>query len=495
HLTSMREKEEEKMFVNPPNCYSVLVNEGWEEVEAMEAAGVPFKEDDGTYNVFAQPEMGNVAVYIRGEGMQRKFAKDLKKRNINVLNRTMAVDILTKNGSVTGAVAVDVRDGVVKVIKAKSIVLAAGTSSRSFISDPLMASGMFLLNVASTNDGSSVALAYRAGAEIVNAEFAWIAIGAKSVRVPFNGLAPFALWPHDMSGPHPILINAKGEEIFPGGKFSEGSSSFHGGFLPLLEAEEKLGNGPFFWDCRHLPEDMVKEIEDRCFAHEGPIGLKWMKEQGLDLRKVPLEIALRFFALHAGVFINENTETNVKGLFSAGDAASQNGGGLTAAMVFGKRAGISAGKYAQSASHGEIDSGSVEDIKGSIMASLSIKEGYDPLEVEEEVRAVMTRYAGFYKSESTLNRGLEVLSNLKEQILPKVSAKNAHKLMRTMELRNIVLTIEMHMRASLERKESRMGGFGHYHLRRDYPETDPGWNKYLITRKDNQAMSFEQRSY
>jgi len=83
-----------------------------------------------------------------------------------------------------------------------------------------------------------------------------------------------------------------------------------------------------------------------------------------------------------------------------------------------------------------------------------------------------------------------VLSDIKTNVLPRVSAKNPHELMRALELRNIVLTAEMHMRASLERKESRMGGFGHYHLRRDYPDTDPDWNKFLVVRKEGEDMTF-----
>jgi len=490
-LEKLRGAEEEIMFRNPPSGFSILVKEGWEEVLEMERVGVRFKEDDGSYFVFYQPEMGNVAAMFKGEGMPHKFAAELSKRGIKVLNRTMAVDLLTHDGMVTGAVAVDVRTGRIKVFKAKAVVLVTGTAGRSYISDPLLPSGLFLLNVASTNDGSSIAMGYRAGAEIINNEFAWIALSAKNVRVPFNGLAPFALWPGDMSEPHPILINSKGEELFPGGKFMDGSAStFHGAFLPLLEEEEKKGNAPFFWDCRHLSEEKILDIEQRNLAQEGPIGLKWLRERGIDLRKDLLEVTLRFFALHAGVLIDENAQTNVEGLYAAGDATSQSGGGLTAALVFGKRAGINAAKYASRIKACDVNMNQVDRIKEDIVAPQMVKNGYDPLAVEKEVRSVMTRYSGYYKSASTLKQGLDVISDIKENVFPKVSAKNPHELMRALELRNIILTIEMHMHASLERKESRMGGFGHYHLRRDFPDRDPDWNKYLVVRKEDGEMNF-----
>ncbi|MBW1804683.1 MAG: FAD-binding protein, partial [Deltaproteobacteria bacterium] len=366
-LDKIRRAPGEKMFTNPRSGFPIIVKEGWEEVREMERVGVEFKEDDGTYFVFCQPEMGNVAAMFKGEGIQHKFAAELSRQKIKVLNRTMAVDLLTHDGRVAGAVAVDVRTGRIKVFRAKSIVLVAGAAGRAHISDPLLPSGLFLLNVASTNDGSNIAISYRAGAEIINSEFAWIAVASKSVRVPFNGLAPFALWPGDMSEPHPILVNAKGEELFPGGKSGEeGASTFHGAFLPLLEAEEKKGNGPFFWDCRHLSEDMIRIIEDRCLAQEGPIGVKWMRERGIDLRKNLLEVTLRFFALHGGVKIDENARTSLQGLFAAGDATSQSGGGLTAAMVFGKKAGIQAAAHALGNGETPIDEKQVERIKEAI---------------------------------------------------------------------------------------------------------------------------------
>lgn len=493
-IDNLRGVKEERMFLNPTSTFSIIVKEGWDEVLELERLGVRFKEDDGSYYVIYMPSQGTIVALFKGEGIQHKLATELSKRGVKVFNRTMAVDLLTRNGAVAGAVTLDVRTGNIKVFQSKATVLATGSASRSYLTDPLLQSNIFVSQNPPIADGSNAAIGYRAGAEIINSEFAWICLGAKSARVPFNGLAPFALWPSDVPQPHPRLINAKGEEIFPEGKFKDkAAGTFHAGFLPLLEEEEKLGNSPFFWDCRHLPEEMIQYIEQRSFAQEGPIALKWLQDRGIDLRKDILEVALRFFAIHAGVLIDENAQTSLSGLYAAGDATSDTGGALTTALVFGKRAGINAANYASEAKKTTINEAQVEMIKECILAPQMVKDGYEPIEVEKEVRSVMTRYSGYYKSATTLNRALEIISDLKANVLPRVSAKNPHELMRALEVRNIVLTIEMHLRASLERKESRMGGFGHYHLRRDYPERDPNWDKLLVVRNEGGDMKFIKR--
>lgn len=491
-VESLHKSKAQKMFMNPPSAFSIVIKEGWEEVKELEKIGVRFKDDDGTYFVVYTPSAGQTTTFIKGHGMQHLMAKELSRQGVKVFNRTMAVDLLTHDGAVTGAVAVDVRTGNVKVFQSKATVLAMGASFRSYLTDPLLLAHPFIAQNPPCSEGSSVAIGYRAGAEIINSEFAWICLGSKSGRVPFNGLAPFTLLPIDR--PHPRLINAKGEEIFPEGKSKGRSgSSFHAGFLPLIQEEEKQGNGPFFWDCRHLPEETIKDIEQRTISHEGRIALKWMKERGIDLRKDLIEVALRFFAIHGGVLIDENAQTNLRGLYAAGDAVSNFGPSLCGAFVFGKRAGTNAAKYASGAREAAMDETQVAMIKDCIRAPQMVKDGYQPLEVEKEARSVITRYSGFYKSATSLERALEIISDLKANVLPRVSAKNPHELMRVLELRNIALTIEMHLRASLERKESRAGGFGHYHLRRDYPETDPHWDKLLVVRKQDNDMKFIKR--
>lgn len=108
-----------------------------------------------------------------------------------------------------------------------------------------------------------------------------------------------------------------------------------------------------------------------------------------------------------------------------------------------------------------------------------------------EARSVMTKCAVMHKTEASLKEALKTIGSLNEKVMPNVRAKNPHELMRALELRNIMLTSEMVLRAGLERKETRVGGFGQIHIRDDYPEPNPELNKLLSVRKVDGAMKVE----
>ena len=468
-----------------PFMENITYQDSWDIVLELEEMGVKMREEDGSAWIIYQPEIGWATLMMRGAEkgaeLMYKLAQALKKQGVKVFNRTMAVDLLTHDGAVTGAVAVDVRTGGIKVIKAKSVVVATGVTTRQYIGEPGLPS-LFCQFGPPSADGSSHALPYRAGAEIVNCEFVSVTVGNKGGKVPFNGGGAFSIW--EPGTPPPRLVNAKGEAVIPEGTF--GSLVDELNEVQMVDAEAKKGNGPFFLDCRHLSEEQIQQIE-RCFAHEGPIALKWMKELGIDLRKDLLEYHIVYDNGYGGVYVDANEQSTIKGLFAAGDATGGDSG-LSGACVFGARAGRNAAKYASEVGEVAIDDEQVKTIEEIINAPLKMKNGYKPLDVETEARSVMTKYAGLHRTEESLKNALQTIMRLNEKVMPKVSAKNPHELMRAMELRNIMLTCEMTLRAGLERRETRIGGFEQMHVRDDYPETKPEFNKLLSVRKVDGEM-------
>ena len=88
-----------------------------------------------------------------------------------------------------------------------------------------------------------------------------------------------------------------------------------------------------------------------------------------------------------------------------------------------------------------------------------------------------------------MQKGLEKLIELKKTHLSSLFAKNPHELMRCLEARNISDLAEMHIRASIMRKESRMRRVGLYpHYRIDYPTTDPVWERWVVVKRKNGEM-------
>jgi succinate dehydrogenase/fumarate reductase flavoprotein subunit len=103
----------------------------------------------------------------------------------------------------------------------------------------------------------------------------------------------------------------------------------------------------------------------------------------------------------------------------------------------------------------------------------------------------MTYYCGIEKSGERMERGLELLLKAKLKHLDEVMARNPHHLMRFLELCNVFDVAEMHLRASIMRKESRLG-LGHRRI--DYPKKDDqNWRKLIVIHKLDGDMKLETR--
>ena len=120
--------------------------------------------------------------------------------------------------------------------------------------------------------------------------------------------------------------------------------------------------------------------------------------------------------------------------------------------------------------------------------------GCDPIDLEEAVRGLKTDYVGYYKSEGIMQKGLDLLLNLKKTYIPELGATDAHGMVRCMEVRNLFDVSEMHIRASLARKETRFARMGMmHHIRLDYPERNPSWRKWIVVKKKGEEMTLSTR--
>jgi len=126
-------------------------------------------------------------------------------------------------------------------------------------------------------------------------------------------------------------------------------------------------------------------------------------------------------------------------------------------------------KYVSGAKEPVIDESQVERQKQIALAPLSVDDGTEPMELECAIREICEHYCGMIiKSEGMLVEGLRRLGSLRRVFLPKLMARNPHYLLRCLEVRNLLDVAELHLQASLERKETR----GAY-IRYDYAQEDP----------------------
>jgi succinate dehydrogenase/fumarate reductase flavoprotein subunit len=223
--------------------------------------------------------------------------------------------------------------------------------------------------------------------------------------------------------------------------------------------------------------------------HEYPITKEWFKQTGLDMRKDLIPIQLVPAAITGGLLIDETFKTSLKGLYAAGSSCVYLLG-LSQASVSGHIAGESAAGYASQIEVPKVHNGQIESIGKMVQGYLKRGRGVDPTALEEAVRGISTDYVGYFKMGGMMERGLEKLQELRVKSLPLLAAKNPHELMRCLEVRNIFDMVEMHIRASLMRTETRLRKNGLWpHYRVDYQELDPNWEKLIVIRQRDGEMN------
>lgn len=178
----------------------------------------------------------------------------------------------------------------------------------------------------------------------------------------------------------------------------------------------------------------------------------------------------------------------MNGLYAAGSSCVYLLG-LSQASVSGHIAGESAGKYVAQARQPVYEEDQLKRIEKYVRGHLKRHKGSDPTDLESAVRSISTDYVGYFKEGGMMERGLARLRELRTTHLRFLLARNPHELMQCLEVRNIFDMIEMHIRASLVRTETRLRKNGLWpHYRVDYPELDPDWEKLIVIAEENGEM-------
>jgi succinate dehydrogenase/fumarate reductase flavoprotein subunit len=183
----------------------------------------------------------------------------------------------------------------------------------------------------------------------------------------------------------------------------------------------------------------------------------------------------------SGVWVNEHAETTVPGLHSAGDMACVPHNYMLGAFVYGQLAGESSARFCAGHDFAPVDAGQVEREKARVAAPLLREDGLPPNQVEYKLRRMVNDYLQPPKVTRKMEIGLERFEGIRDD-LDRIHARDAHELMRALEVHAIRDCAEMAARASLYRTESR---WGLYHARVDYPQrNDADWLVHCQLKKD-----------
>ena len=209
------------------------------------------------------------------------------------------------------------------------------------------------------------------------------------------------------------------------------------------------------------------------------------EKRGIDLRHEPIASEPRAHTAIGGVSINEKCESTVPGLYAAGAVAGGVYGharpeGYTSmiTVVFGKRAGRYAAEEANGIAGVSIDSAQVHASIAAATETIDDSAPVKPSDIKRKIKATTRRYAWVIKDEEGLSNGLSRIRQIQSET-GKLKARNGYDWARALEVRNLLLSAELHFIGSLDRKESR-GAF----FRDDYPDTDnANWLKNILYRQ------------
>ena len=416
-----------------------------------------------------------------GPALSRTLRAQVQRRSETVrVGDLRIVGLVKRDGAVCGALGYALSDASLVNIGARAVILSTGGLTR-----------LYKRNSASANmGGDGYALALKAGAELIDMEFVqFFPIGHLAPRL--IGMDPIMWDPfrYKLGGQ---LLNADGEEFIGNYDLSEDgryrAPRDVATYAILKEVKAGRGSpaGGVYLSFKHVP---TAKLEDAF----GPV-IRRLKANGIDLTRQPVEVAPIAHYHMGGIRVDASMQTSVPGLFAAGEAVGGanganrlSGNAITEALVFGRRAGLSAIQRANGSAKGmpadateAISSADIDDARN---------RSANPAALIVQLQNLMDEFAGPFRTEAGLKTALDKILGLRrESGEPRSSPQRRFDTMTldALDLDNMLLVAEAVVSAALNRRESRGA-----HQREDYPQTEESWTKNQIVRLQGGRLVFE----
>lgn len=432
-------------------------------------------------------------------------------RGIDFFMECTTIELLKDGERVAGAVGYDRERGKFHVWQARAIVIATGGVGKAF----KITSNSWEY----TGDGQ--ALAYRAGADLLDMEF---------VQFHPTGM----VWPpsvrgilvtEGVRGEGGRLLNNKGERFMfndiPELYKNQVATEVEEGWRYVIGDKNAL-RPPELLTRDHVARCINREVkEGRGSPHGGVfLDIAWIKGRAdangksidrhyierklpsmyhqfkqladIDITEVPMEVGPTTHYIMGGIKVDGDSQmSTVPGLFAAGEAAAGlhganrlGGNSLSDLIVFGKRAGEYAAKFSQEKGAVKLDKSQVEAAMRKAAAPLERgAQGENPYQVMYDLQAAMQDLVGIVRVEQEMAKAIEEIAKLRKKAASvgtggeRTYNPGWHT---CIDLENLLTVAEAITRCAIERKESRGAQF-----REDFPSKDAEWAKYnLITRRN-----------
>jgi succinate dehydrogenase / fumarate reductase, flavoprotein subunit len=439
-----------------------------------------------------------------GQEIIRVLMEQVNQRKIKIIDDVYIIklsksdnDDYDGNNEVNGALGVDIENKEFVRFECKSLILAAGGYTRVY---PVSSSRLF------ENYGEGVALAYEAGADLVDMEM--VQFHPTGMVWPEKAVGLLAT--EAIRGEGGILLNSKGERFMKNYdpermELAPRDVVARANYNEIISGRG-TEHGGVWLDVTHLRKEVIQDRLPTMYQ-------QFLELDGIDISKEKMEVAPTAHYSMGGVVADIKCTTNIKGLFAVGEVISQihganrlGGNSLLDTMIFGKIAGeeaaAAAARLAKQEVGGDAKKTEAPSTRQSNVDNNQKNEGFDdddyyyegifvvkePIKFRNEIQELMKQNAGIIREETRLQNGLKRILELKNEFyskdniieISKIDDNNSENIVITLQVKSSLIACEAIIRSALMRQESRGA-----HYRSDFPKLDDEkWKVNIYCRKE-----------
>lgn len=473
-------------YLNDQKLAEILVRDAPQRIFDLEDMGAVFDrtpEGKIAQRVFGKQSWRRTAYASdrTGSEIMVTLTEGIRKTAVRVFDEVFATRLLVKDGKISGVCAVDLKYGDYLVFRAKSVVMATGGAGRIFS----------VTSNAQLDVGDGYGMAYETGCEMIDMEM--IQFHPTGMVKPES--AKGRLVTEAVRGEGGILLNSKGERFmnryYPEVMELAGRDQVARSIMTEVLEGRGTPDGGVYLSISHLPHSIIE------FRLESMI--EQFEDAGVDIREEPMQVSPTAHHFMGGIKIDENSGTNIPGLFASGECTGGVHGGnrlggnaLADTQVFGALSGENAAKYAKETDHLGVNREEIKTEFERLEAMLKRKEGISPADARSELTELMWAKVQIFRKEDDMQYAVKELRRIEKEVVPKIKVDVPVKRFnpgwhQAMEFVNMVTTARMVAEAAVMRKGSRGA-----HYRVDDDPDDKGYYNIVIRKGKDGKMDLRK---